>query len=68
MSDDGIGSEARELLAHLNAVPFAHEYRVHGETYAQIVDVLRRLLDDRGEWIEVERLTLGKTTVPAPPA
>ena len=52
MTDDGIGSEARELLAHLNAVPFAHEYRVHGETYAQIVDVLRRLLDDRGEWIE----------------
>jgi hypothetical protein len=68
MTDDGIGIEARELLAHLNAVPFAHEYRMHGETYGQIVDVLRRLLDDRAEWVEVERLRMGKTTPPTPPA
>ena len=60
MSDDELGSEARELLAHLNAVPFAHEYRMHGETYAQIVGVLRRLLDERAEWVEVERLRMGK--------
>jgi len=57
---DQLGQEAKELLAHLNAVPFAHEYRMEGETFGQIVDVLRRLIDDRAEWVEVERLRMGK--------
>ena len=42
-----LDQEARELLAHINSVPFAHEYRMEGETYGQIVDVLRRLIDGR---------------------
>ena len=47
MTDAELEQEARELLAHLNSVPFAHEYRMEGETFGQILDVLRRLIDDR---------------------
>ena len=47
VTDAELDQEARELLAHLNSVPFAHEYRMEGETYGQIVDVLRRLIDGR---------------------
>ena len=60
MTDAELDQEALELLAHLNAAPFAHEYRMEGETFGQIVDVLRRLIDDRAEWVEVERLPIGK--------
>ena len=52
--------EASELLAHLNAVPFSHEYRMDGETYGQIVDVLRRLLDDRAQWVGIPTMPIGK--------
>ena len=110
VTDAELDQEARELLAHLNSVPFAHEYRMEGETYGQIVDVLRRLIDgraalrariaedqaqiaalttyrdnlrdevielrariaeleaERAEWVEVERLRMGKPTPPTPPA
>ena len=47
VTDAELDQEARELLAHLNSVPFEHEYRMEGETFGQILDVLRRLIDDR---------------------
>ena len=47
LTDAELDQEARELLDLLNSVPFAHEYRMEGETYGQVVDVLRRLIDDR---------------------
>lgn len=48
---DGLQEDADVLLAHLKEQPFAHEYRLHGETYAQIVDVLGRLIADRAGWV-----------------